>query len=165
MYYAVSQQGIYHIEKVPAGGGRPVSIRTDNAFGPAISADGTTLYYAVPQSNVNQPDFEIRAAQPENGPSRVLARIPSERIPAAAWTIHPLLSPDGKWVAVLLAEGAGTNIWAIPTAGGPLRKLTEFEGRRALIARRVSWSSDSEFIYAAVGDGDADVVLLDGLTP
>jgi Tol biopolymer transport system component len=68
-------------------------------------------------------------------------------------------------VAVLLAEGSGTNIWAIPTAGGPLRKLTEFEGRRALIARRVSWSSDSRFIYAAVGDGDADVVLMDGLTP
>ena len=60
-------------------------------------------------TNVNQPDFEIRVARPENGPSRVLARIPGERIPAAAWTIHPLLSPDGKWVAVLLAEGAGTK--------------------------------------------------------
>jgi eukaryotic-like serine/threonine-protein kinase len=165
MYYAVSKQGIYHIEKVPAEGGSPVSIRTDNAIGPAISADGTTLYYATPQANVNQPDFEIRVARPENGPSRVLARIPGERIPAAAWTIHPLLSPDGKWVAVLLAEGAGTNIWAIPTSGGQLRKLTEFEGRRALIARRVSWSSNSRFIYAAVGDGDADVVLIDGLAP
>jgi len=50
-----------------------------------------------------QPDFEIRVAQPENGPSRVLARIPGERVPAAAWTIHPLLSPDGKWVALLRA--------------------------------------------------------------
>jgi len=150
---------------VLAEGGTPVSIRTDNAIGPAISADGTTLYYATPQANVNQPDFEIRVARPENGPSRVLARIPGERIPAAAWTIHPLLSPDGKWVAVLLAEGAGTNIWAIPTSGGQLRKLTEFEGRRALIARRVSWSSNSRFIYAAVGDGDADVVLIDGLAP
>jgi len=165
IYYAVSKQGVYHIEKVPAEGGSPASIRTDNALGPAISADGTMLYYATPQANANQPDFEIRVAQPENGPSRVLARIPGERIPSAAWTIHPLLSPDGKWVALLLAEGAGTNIWAIPTAGGQLRKLTEFEGRRALIARRVSWSSNSRFIYAAVGDGDADVVLMDGLTP
>jgi Tol biopolymer transport system component len=64
---------------------------------------------------------------------------------------------------MLLAEGAGTNIWALPTSGGELRKLTDFEGRRAFIARRVSWSSDSRFIYAAVGSGDADVVLLSGL--
>jgi hypothetical protein len=33
------------------------------------------------------------------------------------------------------------------------------------IARRVSWSADSRFILAAVGEGDADVVLLSGLVP
>ena len=31
------------------------------------------------------------------------------------------------------------------------------------IARRVSWSSDGKSILAAVGEGDADVVLLDGV--
>jgi hypothetical protein len=31
--------------------------------------------------------------------------------------------------------------------------------------RITSWSSNSRFIYAAVGDGDADVVLIDGLAP
>ena len=31
------------------------------------------------------------------------------------------------------------------------------------IARRVSWSADGRSIFAAVGQGDADIVLLDGL--
>ena len=32
-----------------------------------------------------------------------------------------------------------------------------------VIARRVSWSPDNKFLYAAVADTDADIVLLDGL--
>jgi hypothetical protein len=31
--------------------------------------------------------------------------------------------------------------------------------------RRVSWSPDGKYIYAAVADTDADIVLLDGLLP
>jgi hypothetical protein len=32
-----------------------------------------------------------------------------------------------------------------------------------VIVRRVSWSPDGKYIYAAIADTDADVVLLDGL--
>jgi hypothetical protein len=32
-----------------------------------------------------------------------------------------------------------------------------------VIARRISWSPDSGFLYAAVADTDADIVLLNGL--
>ena len=35
--------------------------------------------------------------------------------------------------------------------------------RPTYIARRVSWSADGKAIFAAVGEGDADVVLLRGL--
>lgn len=34
---------------------------------------------------------------------------------------------------------------------------------RAAIARRVSWPSDGRYVFAAVGEGDADLVLLEGL--
>jgi Tol biopolymer transport system component len=122
------------------------------------------MYYAVPLANVNDvPDYEIRVARPENRESRPLARIPGGRIPSAGWTIHPVLSPDDKTIAVLLADGAGINIWALPASGGNLRQITDFGPRRTLIARRVSWSSDSRFVVAAVGESDADIVLLDAL--
>jgi hypothetical protein len=44
------------------------------------------------------------------------------------------------------------------------RQITDFGDRTTFIARRVSWSSDGRSILAAVGDGDSDIVLLDGLT-
>jgi Tol biopolymer transport system component len=74
-----------------------------------------------------------------------------------------VLSPDGKWLAMPLTDGFATNIWALPTSGGPLRQLTDFAQRPTYIARRVSWSADGMSVFAAIGDGDADVVLLRGL--
>ena len=62
-----------------------------------------------------------------------------------------------------LPDGGTSNIWALPTDGGPMRPLTDFGDRSVVIARRVSWSPDSKFLYAAVADTDADIVLLDGL--
>jgi uncharacterized protein YciW len=49
------------------------------------------------------------------------------------------------------------------TEDGRLQQVTDFGDRAIFIARRVSWSSDGKSILAAVGEGDADIVLLDGL--
>jgi Tol biopolymer transport system component len=62
-----------------------------------------------------------------------------------------------------LRDAGTTNIWAFPTNGGPARQLTDFGQRPILIARQVSWSPDGTFIYAAVVETDADIVLLDGV--
>ena len=60
-------------------------------------------------------------------------------------------------------DGQTCNVWALPTSGGPMRRLTDFGDRSVVIARRVAWSPDDNFIYAAVVDVDADIVSLDGL--
>jgi Tol biopolymer transport system component len=73
------------------------------------------------------------------------------------------LSPDGQWLTMPLSDGATTNVWVQPTSGEAMRPITDFGARSVLIARRVSWSPDSKFIYAAVADTDGDIVLLDGL--
>ena len=70
----------------------------------------------------------------------------------------------GKWLAQALTDGLTTNIWALSTATGEWRQITDFGDRPTFIARRVSWSSDGRSILAAVGDGDSDIVLLEGLT-
>ena len=107
-----------------------------------------------------RPGFEIRAATPESGPSRLVARVPAAQV--ARWQIvNPALSPDGRWLAQPMTEGATTDVWALSTADGRWRRLTDFRDRTTFIARRVSWSSDGRFVFAAVGDGDADVVLLE----
>jgi hypothetical protein len=44
-----------------------------------------------------------------------------------------------------------------------MKRLTDFGDNCNVIARSVSWSADSEFLFAAVAETETDVVLLDGL--
>jgi dipeptidyl aminopeptidase/acylaminoacyl peptidase len=162
VYYADTSAGA--LNKISASGGAPVNVRSDPARN-TIAVHGDTLYYVVERALVDgQPEFEIRAATPESGPSRLLARIPASRV--APWQIvNPALSPDGRWLALPLTDGYTTNIWALATADGAWRQVTDFGERAVFIARRVSWSADGSSIVAAIGEGDADIVLFDGLFP
>jgi hypothetical protein len=74
-----------------------------------------------------------------------------------------VISPDGTSLAMPLTDGATTNIWLLPTGGGPLKQVTDFGQRPTYIARRVSWSADGKAIFAAFGEGNADVVLISGV--
>ena len=165
LYYGVPTDNGYHMEKISPDGGRPIVVRTDNAVAGAISPDSSTLYYLSPQENLTGvADYEVRIASPDNGPARLLSRIPGARVPVTyGWTLQPVISPDGKSLALLLRDDAGNiNVWSLPTQGGALRQITDFGQRRTVIARRVSWSSDSRSIFAALAEGDADIVLLEG---
>jgi Tol biopolymer transport system component/DNA-binding winged helix-turn-helix (wHTH) protein len=163
LYYSTMPHGIFHIFKTPVTGGAPVLVRNDNACVSALGADGSTLYYSVPHLNGNGiRDYEIRAAHPESGPSLRLAQIAGERVPH--WQVfQPSLSHGGRWLALPLNDLATTNLYLVSTIDGSFRQVTDFSPRRTFIVRRVAWSSDDRDLFAAVGDGDADIVLIDGL--
>jgi len=154
-----------YLLKIPLDGGKPVVVRDEPATMPSVSPDGKTLYFAVEVAKATGAvDYEIRAANPENGPSRLVARIAARRMPELG-RFHPTISPDGRWLALPLADGVATNIWAISTEDGAMRRITDFGDRATFVTRRVSWSPDSRYIYAAVSEGDADIVSLGGLRP
>jgi Tol biopolymer transport system component len=167
LYYSESSPiqatGSFRLMKVPVDGGTPLLVRSDNARGPAPAPDGSALYYVVPLENLNGSlDYELHVARPESGPSTLLAHISGERVPL--WQgLHPVISKDGKWLVMPLDDNLGTNIWVASTADGKLRRLTDFGQKRTFIARRMSWSSDGKWVFAAVGEGDADIVQMDGL--
>jgi hypothetical protein len=46
-----------------------------------------------------------------------------------------------------------------------MRAATDFGARPIMIARSVSWSADSQSLYAAVAELESDIVLWDGLIP
>jgi Tol biopolymer transport system component len=164
LYYNDYPGGRY-LRKIPVAGGEPVVVRDDRVVRPAVAPDGQTVYLMIQLPVVTGgSDLEIHVARPESAPSRVLARIPAQR--TTPWeAFQPVLSPDGQWLALALVDGAATNLWAVSTATGQLRQLTDFGERPTFIARRVSWSSDGRSIFASVGEGDSDVVLLEGLMP
>jgi eukaryotic-like serine/threonine-protein kinase len=159
LYYAEGAGGV--LKKVAASGGDATTVRSEKIRN-VIGLHGTTLYYVVERPIVDgRPEFEIRAASPDNGPSRALARVASSRIPA--WqVVNPALSPDGEWLAMPLTDGLTTNIWTVSTRTGAWRQITDFGARTTFIARRVSWSPDGT-ILASVCDGDSDILLLEGL--
>jgi Tol biopolymer transport system component len=66
--------------------------------------------------------------------------------------LHPVISKDGKWLVMPLDDRLGTNIWVASTADGKLRQITDFGEKRTFIARRISWSSDGKWVFAAVGE-------------
>ena len=72
-------------------------------------------------------------------------------------------SPDGKWLAMPLLDGATTNLWGLSTADHQWRKFTDFGSRNVMIRRRIGWSHDEKSIYASVSDIDSDIVRLVGL--
>jgi len=135
-----------------------------------VSPDGSRLFLISP---VGEQLFgvsytymtEIYRAQPEDAPTETVARVSGDRVPGAPGppVMHAAMSPDGQWLATSLVDGATTNLWALPTSGGPLRPLTDFGDRPVLITRSVSWSPDSQSVYAAVADVQTDIVLIDGL--
>jgi Tol biopolymer transport system component len=162
LYFSDAGANGYRIRKVPIDGGAPLQVRDDNAVG--CNRSGDALYYAKILTQASGAwDFELRVARPEDGPSTVIARVSGARVPATAINFHAFPSPDGKWLAMPLIDGATTNIWAVSTDSGQWRKLTEFVNRNVIIARRIAWSADGQHMYASVSDVDADIVLLAGL--
>ena len=156
------------LEKIAADGGEPIVVRDEvDVALPAISADGSALYYSVViRSDIFGfwgVDTEIRRACPEDGPSDTIARVSGQRISGIPSVLQLNLSPDSQWVATALTDGSTTNIWLVPTSGGDLRQVTDFGTRCTGISRSMSWSADSRHIYAAVEETETDVILLDGL--
>jgi len=164
LYYSVREAASYYLRKVPIDGGQPVTVRDDNAVGCAVASDGSALYYLkILTQAMGAWDFEVRVAMPENGPSTVIGRVSGSRVPVEVVNIQVYPSPDGKWLAMPLRDGSTSNLWALPTAGGEWKKLTDFSPRSVVIARRIGWSNDGKSVYASVGEVDSDVVMLTGL--
>jgi hypothetical protein len=108
-------------------------------------------------------DLQICASPIGPGPSHEIGRIAHSRVPVSARLLQLFLSPDGQCLAVPLVDGATSNVWALPASGGPMKQLTDFGDRCNVIARSVSWSADSLFLFAAVAETETDIVLFDGL--
>jgi Tol biopolymer transport system component len=93
---------------------------------------------------------EYIRARPFDGPGETIARVAAGRVPTRLPNIA--LSPDGEHLAVLLIDGATTNIWRLPASGGAMSPITDYGDRCTLIVRNVSWSRDGQHIYAAVAE-------------
>ncbi|MHC4991930.1 MAG: hypothetical protein ACYTGC_13215, partial [Planctomycetota bacterium] len=146
-------------EKAHVDGRPPVHVRS-GAINLLITRDGRTGFFSPSNRRLG----EIYKATPaETGTPMVLRNDLQARIPA--WPHCFTLSPDDRWLAMPLRDRDTTNIWLISTEDGSEKQITDFGQRATLIARNVSWSGDSKYLFAAVVELDADIVKLDGVLP
>ena len=89
------------------------------------------------------------------------------KLPPGAYA-NPRVSPDGKSVAVALADGKGSDVWIYDLSGAsPMRRLT-FAGRNRLPiwspdSRRIAFQSDretDEAMFAQLADGSGTAARL-----
>ena len=148
---------------MPAG--VAVEVRCDNAGAVSVSRDGSAIYFTTNLTGTRGViDTEIRRASPEDAPSVLLTVVAGDRLPVVPTQLVPTLSPDGSALAMALLDGDTANLWVQPTAGGPMRAVTDL-GTARCSSRGAFWSPDSRYLYAAVADIDADIVLFEGLRP
>jgi Tol biopolymer transport system component len=153
----------WRIEKIPASGGPAIVLQKDrDCHAPA--AGSSALYFATrAERTVGRWDWEFRRASPEDGPSDVLTRVAGSRMPVSRLFASTVLSPDGRWLALPIADGATCNVSVLSVDGGTFKPVTDFEERPTVIARQVSWAPDGGSVYAAVAEITGDIVALDGL--
>ena len=173
LYYSRVGEHMGQVEKLPIDGGPSVVLRNPDGHHivvPVISPDGLTLYLLIPGGErLFGVSFnyvtQVWRARPESASAETIVRIPGDRVPGApgAPLGHAAISPDGQWLATSLIDGSTTNLWVLPSSGGPLKPLTDFGDRQTLIARAVSWSADGQSVYAALAELQTDIVLIDGL--
>jgi hypothetical protein len=144
MYYTPAAGTAWRIERVAVEGDEPVVVREGFVHAPVVG-DGT-LYFETRSNHFGSINWTICRASPDDGPATPIGYVDAGRVPVSPAFVHGSMSPDGDWLALPLIDGATANIWALPVAGGPMRQLTDFEGRSILIARQVSWSPDGQFI-------------------
>ena len=163
LYYVESAPG--PIRKVSVAGGDSVTVRPEPVRN-LIGVHGGTAYAVVePALTDGRQEIEIYGLPLAGGAARLLKTINGSEVAMSHGPFNPALSPDGRWLAMPLVDGFTTNIWVVSTHDGRSYQVTNFGDRAVFIARRVSWSWDGKSILAAIGEGDADVVLLEGLVP
>ena len=163
LYYVESANS--PIKKVSVAGGDPVTVRAAPVRN-LIAVHGGIVYAVVERALTDgRPEIEIHALPLAGGAARLVKTFNASQVALSYGPFNPALSPDGRWLAMPLIDGFTSNIWVLSTDDGRLHQVTNFGDRAVFIARRVSWSSDGRSILAAIGEGDADVVLLEGLIP
>ncbi|MBM3457522.1 MAG: hypothetical protein FJX77_03160 [Armatimonadetes bacterium] len=117
----------FEVWQVPVAGGEPTRLNTSSGASPLAHLAGPRLAFFEMSSAPNQEKIWVRLLEPPYRESRRIAELTKQSFGprmAAAEEVDqiplPVLSPDGKWVAVPMAPKKG-NVGAlllVPTSGG-----------------------------------------------
>ena len=97
------------VQHIPHGAPARLTRHAADEVDPSFSADGSRIAFQSSRGG---------------GGIYVIPTLGGEERLIAARGLSPRFSPDGKWIAYLVAEKGGGRIYVAPTAGGPATPVT-----------------------------------------
>ncbi|HEX8150351.1 MAG TPA: winged helix-turn-helix domain-containing protein [Pyrinomonadaceae bacterium] len=135
--------------KVPLEGGEAVRLTTGYfAISPAISPDGKTVACYFTESATAPPRLSIFSLEIPKLLKQFEVYLTD--MPVVHW------APDGRAVAYVRKNGGGSNVWLQPVAGGPPKRLTNFQDDQLF---RFDISQDGRLVFER-GATIKDAVLI-----
>ncbi|HWS90297.1 MAG TPA: winged helix-turn-helix domain-containing protein [Pyrinomonadaceae bacterium] len=140
--------------RIPAGGGEPARLTEKTAAWPSVSPDGR--FVACWHIDEQKRSMALGVLPIEGGEPVKLFEV---SMTANTWA-EIRWTPDGRGLTYIDAPDGVGNIWLQPLAGGPPKRLTDFQSDRIF---RFDWSRDGRQLVCSRGAETNDVVLIDGL--
>jgi eukaryotic-like serine/threonine-protein kinase len=132
--------------KVPMDGGEPVRLnRTQIAYYPAVSPDGTILAYYYEDSSRGN-GVEVMSLEGNS---------PVKRFDIAMGTIR--WTPDSRSLLYVKTEGGISNLMSQPISGDRPKQITQFN---SLLINDFDLSRDGKELVMSRGTANRDVVLI-----
>ena len=137
----VSEGYTQAVYKMPASGGTPVKISSDNPLGAApsltVSPDGNTVYVSLEWGGLASSGPVVVSLPATGGPATVLTALPSYGSGLA-------ISPDGSTLYISSRDSTPT-IWTMPSAGGSLTNLLSGGGPNSINDVAINVSGNTLF--------------------
>jgi Tol biopolymer transport system component len=136
---------------VPAEGGEPRLVATGAEKSVAVwFPDSKRILF----QSLGTPRTEFHVASIDGGPTRPLLQEPYD-------TMHPTISPDGKWLAFAGNRDGAFDVFIKPLDGGPVEKRGATPGRDG----HPFFSKDSRTLYFQPGHQNILSVPVEGGEP
>jgi len=138
---------------MPAGGGERSQLYAEEGAHVgrvAYAPDGDSIVFAYEPSDEGAPTLYRYSRA-----SASAAPLPG----AIAQSYDPVFSADGRWLAFAARDGGRTDVFAMPSGGGPVARLTSLGAARA-----PAFSSDGKllaFLAVAPGSNSFDLWVAD----
>jgi Tol biopolymer transport system component len=122
---------------------------------PSFSPEGNQVAFSWNGKNQDNTDIWVQQIGSSGAPLRLTTD--------SANDYNPVWSPDGRWIAFLRGESAGSELRLIPPLGGTERKLADIHVRsRGVTPPFLTWCPDSTCLVVtdSPGEGKPDALFV-----
>lgn len=138
--------------RMPASGGEPVRITETMASRPTVSPDGKLVAYRYLDSSFDRSRWSIGVVSIDGGPQLMRFDLPNTMAERFV-----KFTPDGRSIAFPNQENGISSIWVQSLAGGPSKRLTNFNSPNI---QSFAWSSDGRSLATIRTAVTRDAILI-----